>query len=219
MWLLWAAAVVLCLAAPLSWWAAWRDRAVWLAVTKPLTMLALLGAVLTTAWQGLLSLAVLVALACGLVGDVALLFGPSERGSRSWPLPAGLGAFLLGHLAYLAAVAMAPQSPAPFPAPAVVVAPVAFVVALVWGVPVARAAAGLSGAVAVYQVVLLALAVAAAARGPWLLLAGASLFVTSDLLLGRSLFLAKRLWSAPAVMSSYHLAQVLLVTGLLVRSG
>ena len=212
-------AVVLAVSAPVSWWAAWQGDRRLMVLMKPLPMLALIGLVLLVPGPGPVAMALLLALVCGLVGDVALLDPPSGDPPAAYRLPLGLGAFLLGHLAYLAAIAWAPQSGWPFPWPGVVAGPLALVLAAVWGRPVARAAGALRAPVIVYQAVILTLLIAAAARGPWVLVAGAAFFVASDLMLGRSLFLATKRWHGPAVMVTYHLAQVLLVVGLLVPSG
>lgn len=212
-------AAVLAVSAPVSWWAAWRSKVRLMAAMKPLPMLALAGIALILPWQGALSVAVLAALVLGVVGDVALLDPPSGRPPRTYGLPVGLGSFLLGHLAYLVAVWLAPQTGPPFPWPAVPAAVGALVLLATLGRSVVGAAAALKVPVVVYQVVLLTLATAAAARGPWLLLVGAILFVASDLLLGWSMFRRKRSWMPPEVMVTYHVAQVLLVLGLLGAGG
>ncbi len=211
--------VVAGVTAAVCWWAAWRNHRWAMALSKPLPMLALVAVALLLPWQGWVTVLVVVCLVCGLVGDVVLLDPPSGRRPGPYRLPAGLGAFLVGHVAYLGAMLAAPAVGSPFPWPALVAFPLAVAVAWCWGRPLLAGAGELRWPVAAYQAVILAMALAAAARGPWVLVAGAVLFVASDLLLGRSLFLAARRWSALAVMVTYHLAQLLLVIGLVGRAG
>ncbi len=196
-----------------SWWAAWRQSPRLMMVVKPLPMLALLVAAWLLGGDGP-RVAVTVALALGLVGDLALL-DPPTGAMRPWQLPVGLGAFLLGHLAFLVAVAQAAPGGPPFPWPVVAAGVLGVAVVARWGVPVARAAGRLRVPVAAYEAVLLTLGVAAWARGGWCTALGATSFVASDLLLGRSLFLAATRWSPPVVMATYHAAQTLLTVGLL----
>ncbi len=208
-----------CVTAPLCWWAAWHGRRWWMAVSKPLPMIALLAIALSLPWQGSRSVLVVAALVCGLLGDLVLLDPPSGRPARPEQLPLGLGAFLVGHVAYGAAILLGPMAGPPFPWPVVAVVPVALMVAWRWGWPVIRAAGALRFAVGVYEVVIVSLAIVASVSGGWLVLIGAALFVTSDLLLGRALFISPRRWSPTAVMATYHLAQGLLVAGLLSQAG
>jgi uncharacterized membrane protein YhhN len=152
---------------------------------------------------------VLLALLLGLVGDVLLLPGPD----RFVP---GLVAFLLGHLAWVAACVRAGLD-----RPALGwLGVAALVVALVAGrriLPAARehGGAALAGAVAAYMLVIGAMAVVGWATGLVLVGLGATLFVVSDTVLALGRFVRERPWTRPVVMVTYHLAQALLVAGLL----
>jgi uncharacterized membrane protein YhhN len=178
---------------------------------KPAVMVALgavalaLGAADTTSGRW-----VLAALAFGLVGDLALL-GDSEA-----RFLAGLGAFLVGHLAWVAAfVASGLEEPV-----LAVVGLVVVVVALVLGraiVPGAHREGGaaLAAPVVAYMAVIAAMALTGWATGLLLVGLGAGLFVVSDTVLGLGRFGHERPLTRPVVMVTYHGAQMLLVAGLL----
>lgn len=150
---------------------------------------------------------ILAGLVLSLAGDVALL----------WPkegfLP-GLIAFLLAHLAYIAAFASRARllsRPAPFLLYAAVAA---LVLASLWpGVP-----AGLRVPVLLYVVCLAAMAAQAAAvwlatrgtpaaRGAWSAAIGGALFVLSDALLATNKFAGPMPLASLWVLGSYWAAQ------------
>lgn len=204
----WLAAGLL---AAVDWWAVARGRPGVERWAKPAVMVAL-GAVAvsldapgsTTGWW------VLVALALGLVGDVLLLGDSDAR------FLGGLAAFLVGHLAWVAAfVATGLDAPDGAWVGAAVV-----LVALAAGhriVPGAHREGGpaLSVPVVLYMGVIAAMAVTGWATGLVVVGLGASLFVVSDTLLGLGRFDHERPWTRVVVMVTYHLAQALLVAGLL----
>jgi uncharacterized membrane protein YhhN len=206
----WVAAALTAVVAVLDWRAVVRDdrrteRWAKPAVVVGLAVVALLGGAggtTTGRW-------VLLALALGLVGDVLLLPGPD----RFVP---GLVAFLLGHLAWVGAcLGVGLDRPA-----LGWVGVGVLVVALVAGrriLPAAHRAGGptLAGAVAAYMLVIGAMAVVGWATGLVLVGLGATLFVVSDTVLAIGRFVQERRWTRPVVMVTYHLAQGLLVAGLL----
>ncbi len=210
------AAVVLawCLAGVLAlvdWWAVVRGQRSVERWAKPAVMLALAAVAVALGAPGsAVGWWVLAALGLGLVGDVLLLGDSPAR------FLGGLAAFLVGHLAWLAAFALSGLD-----APARAWLGVA-VVALALGaghriVPGAHREGGaaLSAPVVVYMGVIAAMAVTGWATGSVVVGLGASLFVVSDTLLGMGRFHRAHPWSRPAVMVTYHLAQALLVAGLL----
>lgn len=206
----WAAAALTAVVAVLDWRAVVRgdqrtERWAKPAVVVGLGVVALLagaGGTTTGRW-------VLLALALGLVGDVLLLPGPD----RFVP---GLLAFLLGHLAWVAAcVSVGLGVPALGWVGLGVLS-----VALVAGRHILPAAhrdggAALAGAVAAYMLVIGTMAVVGWATGRLLVGLGASLFVASDTVLAIGRFVRQHRWTGPVVMVTYHLAQALLVAGLL----
>lgn len=206
----WVAAAVTAVVAVADWRAVVRgdlrtERWAKPAVVGGLVVVALLagaGGSATGRW-------VLVALVLGLVGDVLLLPGPDR-------FVAGLVAFLLGHLAWVAAcVGAGLDRPALGWVGAGVLA-----VALLAGHRILPAAhhhggAALGGAVTAYLLVIGAMVVAGWATGLLLVGLGATLFVASDTVLAMGRFVQERAWTRPVVMVTYHLAQALLVAGLL----
>ena len=81
---------------------------------------------------------------------------------------------------------------------------------------VADGGVGLAVAVAVYMAVIGAMAVTGWATGRPLVGLGATLFVVSDTVLAMGRFVQPRRWTSVVVMVTYHLAQALIVAGLLV---
>jgi alkenylglycerophosphocholine/alkenylglycerophosphoethanolamine hydrolase len=182
-------------------------------VFKPAVMLALIGVVLSMdgvlfsdrgperAWF-------LVALTLGLIGDVCLML-PVDL--FLW----GLGAFLLGHLAYIAGFLSAGEDLRASGAAAVAL--------VVTGVPVGRRVLAsvrrtrpsLVAPVAIYSVALSVMVVAAAGSpGRWAVV-GAALFYASDSMIGWHRFVRPRAWAPLTIAVTYHLGQALLVLSLL----
>ncbi len=150
----------------------------------------------------------LVGLVLCLVGDVMLL-GSSERRFRL-----GLVAFLIAHLAYLLALFQMPHA-SPLWLGVVLVALVLAAVLAVGLVPLARRDPLVGGPPTAYAVVLGFLAGYAWFTGNLLLAVGASLFVLSDALIGHTRFVRDFRHSHVVVMVTYHLAQLLIVLGVL----
>jgi len=154
----------------------------------------------------------IVALAASLAGDW-LLLPPGQ-------FAAGLVAFLVAHLAYLALFLLGDLE-ARWATAGLVAAVVLLATA---GRPILAGArrAGLGGPVAAYFGAICAMAIAATASGSVLGAAGAWLFVASDTLLGWDRFAAAPAASTGAearrriaVIVPYHAAQVLLVIAVL----
>ncbi len=146
----------------------------------------------------------------GLVGDIALL------GKSSTSFLAGLSAFALGHLAYVAAAWSTAHDSG------LVVVGALFVVGLFafrfvgQTVPGAFASGGriLGVAVIVYAAVISAMILSAAATGLLLALVGAMLFSGSDWVIGYDRFVAPVAHRGLVVMVPYHVGQALLILGL-----
>lgn len=147
------------------------------------------------------------ALALSLLGDVLLML-PSDR------FVAGLAAFLLAHLCYVAGFLTRAPSAAGFVVAAVVVAVLVAPVAV-------RIVAGLGPRsslrvpVLAYMVVISVMAAAALSSGRPLAGAGAVLFAASDAMIAWNRFVRPFPAASVAIMVSYHLGQAALVLSLL----
>ncbi len=206
-----AAALATGCVAALDWWSVGRARRDVERWAKPAVIVGLVAVALAAGAGGsTVGRWVLLALALGLVGDVLLLDDGDAR------FVGGLSAFLVGHLAWVAAVVAAGLD-----APRLGAVGVAVVlVALVAGrriLPAAVRSSGpaLGGAVAAYMAVIGGMAVLGWATGDLLVGLGATLFVASDTVLALGRFVEERPWTRLTVMVTYHLAQSLLVAGLL----
>ncbi len=122
---------------------------------------------------------ILVGLAFGAGGDVALMLKPKPA------FTVGLFLFLVGHAAYIVAVAQV-VPPAEWASPLAALPIVAAVPVTLWLWPhLGR----MRGPVALYIAVIVAMVVAALATGNTVLIAGAALFFASDLGVARRRFI------------------------------
>lgn len=205
-WVLLALAAV---AAAVNWWSRGVDSRPVEYVSKPLTLLLLIGVALALdprhadqrAWF-------VAALVLSLAGDVFLML-PADR------FVAGLASFLLAHVAYVVGINLHPGSAGALLVAAAVVAVVAGAV----GVRIVRglAASGagrMVGPVIAYMAVISVMVVSALAAGPWAAGAGAVLFFASDGLIAWNRFVVPLGWAPVAIMVTYHLGQAGLVLSL-----
>jgi len=205
-WVLLAGAGV---AAVANWWSRLVGSRRVEYVSKPATMLALVGVALALdplhadqrAWF-------VAGLVLSLAGDVFLML-PADR------FVAGLGSFLLAHVAYVVGLNLHPGSATALLVASVVVALVAVGV----GIRIVRGAAAagggrLAGPVVAYMAVISAMVVSAVAAGPWIAGAGAVLFFASDGLIAWNRFVTPIRWAPVAIMVTYHLGQAGLVLSL-----
>ena len=188
----------------IDWIAVLRDWGRVEEVAKPLVMLLLLVVTLESL-DGAQRTAVAAAVVFGLLGDVALL-------NRIDAFIAGLGAFLVGHLLYVAGFAIEGLKPAPTAIG--VVAAVVLVGAL--GRPIIAAVrhTPLHIPVAVYVVVIAAMVATSIGTTRWVAAAGGVMFAVSDALLGNDRFVTPRTDRRIVVMVLYHLGQFAIVGGL-----
>jgi uncharacterized membrane protein YhhN len=181
-------------------------------VLKPLA-LGLLVAAAATADLGAAKPWVLAALVFGLLGDVGLLL---SSGRTDPPFLGGLGAFLLGHVAYLVAFSIAGLRGIDVVAGLLIAAGSAAVAlpavlrgaARSAGRPFALVVAGYAGALA-------AMTTLAVGTGRWPTAAGGVLFLVSDTLIARQRFVGPVRSGDLLVITTYHLAQALIVIGLI----
>lgn len=206
----WAFAAATALFALGDWWAVATERASVRHVTKPAALAALIGVAVTLdpTVSPAIRTAMVVGLVCSLAGDVFLML------PEKW-FVAGLGSFLLGHIAYVVAMQWAPTSVV---GTLVGLAVVALGVGLVGQRVVRGVAAGenrsLVGPVIAYLTVISAMVVSAfGTEAPWAIV-GASLFYVSDATLAWNRFLVPLRWGPLAVMVTYHLGQIGLVAWL-----
>jgi len=167
-------------------------------VAKPATLLALL----VYAGSGHPSPWLVAALAFSLLGDVFLML-PADL------FLAGLGAFLVAHLAYIGTF-VGPVAPR-LVWLAVVIGVLAPVAARILHAVPDRA---LRAPVAVYSLAISLMVASAVASASTVAIAGAMLFLVSDMLIAWNRFVQPRPWAPLAIIVTYHLGQLGLATAL-----
>ena len=197
--------------AVVDWWAVAQSLRRLELFAKPATM-AVLVAVAAVAGDapGDVRTWLVVGAVFGLVGDVSLL-GDGENAFM-----AGLGAFAIGHLAYVVS-ALQVGFDARWALPGAV-----FVAGLMGYrfvsriVPGARQHGGsvLAGAVVFYALVISAMVFTAWSSAAWLAAVGAMLFAVSDWVLGYQRFVGPLPGRRLSVIVPYHVGQTLLIIGL-----
>jgi uncharacterized membrane protein YhhN len=183
-------------------------------VTKPGAMVLLVGVAVAldpAAGEGGRRTWFVVALLLSLAGDVFLML-PTDR------FVAGLGSFLLAHVAYIGGFLVDPPDGAALGVAALVVVVVAPALAapVVWSLR--RAHPELTVPVVVYMLVISTMVVLALATGSVLAGAGAVLFFVSDYLIARNRFVRPLAWAPLAIMVLYHLGQAGLALSLTSRT-
>jgi uncharacterized membrane protein YhhN len=194
-----------------DWFAVVTSRKQLEYVAKPATMIALIGVALSLVpvsatqqrWF-------VVALAFGALGDVFLML-PRNL------FVAGLAAFLVGHVAYVAGFNAAGVSPTIVALFAVaILLPASMILpGIIQGIRRNKQPA-LIPAVLVYSLVITAMLASAVATGNALAIVGGVLFYTSDTLIGYNRFVAPRPWMPLAIIVTYHVGQAGLVLSLAV---
>jgi uncharacterized membrane protein YhhN len=194
-----------------DWYAVWRgDRRTeqW---AKPATLVALivatlvLGATDTAAGRWLL-----VALAFGLAGDVALL----EKSDSRFRL--GLAAFLVGHVAFVLCFIQVGLDPRGWNYLSFLVLGACLLATRqVAASTYLRGGLALAAPVALYTVVIGAMVIYAFTTGEPLIAVGATVFAVSDTVLARDRFVRPWEGAQLLVMVTYHVGQALIVIGVL----
>ena len=202
-------------AALVDWYVVARDDRRHETWAKPLVLVSLvvaalvLGAADTGPGRWLL-----VALAFGLLGDVALLSDSLPR------FKAGVWAFLVGHLAYLVCFAtLGLPRPAWSWAGLAVLALALFATRRVVPATHRLDGAALSVPVGVYSLVIAAMLVCAWLTGEPLVALGATVFVTSDAILSVDRFVRRLPHAKLALIVTYQVGQALIVAGVLAAAG
>ncbi|MEO6999209.1 MAG: lysoplasmalogenase [Terracoccus sp.] len=210
---LWVLSVALGVTMLLNWSSVLRSDVIVERITKPTIMLLMIGLAWSLDGEGRVdgtpSLRVLlVALGLSLVGDVLLLNATQGR------FLGGLAAFLAAHVAYVWAILETPGRGG-FPWWVVPLVPALLILHARFGRDIVVGAGRQRLPVLLYQLALFALVLVAGWKGDWLVMAGAALFVVSDTVLGHDRFVLERRFAPIQTIVTYHLAQVLLVVGLL----
>lgn len=181
-------------------------------VAKPLTLLLLIGVALALdPDDSAVRTWFFAALVLSLAGDVFLMLERRAEGL----FVAGLGSFLLGHLAYIGGFLVDGVVATRFGIGVAVVA----VAVGVLGLPILRGVRegpepALSGPVVAYMLVISTMVACAIGAGRPLAVVGAVLFYASDSLIALHRFVRPVPHGRLAIMTTYHLAQVALVLSL-----
>ena len=214
-WMYFATALLVAaaIAAAVDWWAVATSRRSTEVTAKPIAMASLLGVALVGGGvPGDVRVALVVGAALGLIGDVALL-GESDAAFMT-----GLGAFAVGHIAYVVAAVLVGFDvlwTLPGIAFSAILLGTRFVTHTV---PGARRAGGdvLAGVVVLYSIVISVMVSSAWATRIWLAAVGAMLFAFSDWMLGYQRFVNRVRHGRLAVIVPYHVGQAMLIVGLAV---
>jgi uncharacterized membrane protein YhhN len=186
---------------------------------KPLTLALLVAAAVSADLPTAVKPWVVAALVFGLLGDVALMLSAPDTARPDGPFLLGLAAFLAGHVCYLAAFARYGLGGLQLVAGLLIVMGAA-ALTLPRILIRAKAAGGqeLMAVVGAYAAVLGAMAVLAVGTKSVLTAIGGLLFLGSDIVLAWQRFV-RPIRSGPVlVIVTYHLAQFLIVLGLIHRS-
>jgi uncharacterized membrane protein YhhN len=206
----WVLAAVTVAFAVVDWWATHAERRSVRSVSKPATLAALIGVAVTLdpSVSPTIRTWMVIGLVLSLAGDIFLML------DEKWFL-AGLGSFLLGHLAYVVGLQLAPTSMA-FTLVGLAVVAASFAAV---GRPMLQrlgrgAHRGLLLPVIAYAAVISAMVVSAFGTADLWAVLGAGLFYVSDGTLAWNRFLERRRRGPLAVMVTYHLGQFGLVAWL-----
>lgn len=185
-------------AALANWWSRLRHDDRLEQWTKPLTTVLVIALAAVSGAPGDQIAVAVVALTLCLAGDVFLLPAVDR-------FVLGLASFLLGHVVF---VVLFVQYGLESVALGAVAAMVALVLAITAGVVIVRKAAAQDAAlrlpVAAYLAVISTMAVLGwSTSSPWVV-AGTTLFVLSDSVLGWRQFVRPATWMGPVVMVTYH---------------
>lgn len=186
------------LAAGTNWWSRIADNETVEQWSKPLTTVLVIGVALVSgAPHSHVAIAVLALVLC-LMGDIALMPVVDN-------FVAGLAAFLLGHVVF---IALFVRYGLPHPALAGVALLFGAVVAGTVGRVIVAGATHQDHALRIpvlaYLTVILSMSAFGWATGNWWVIVGSVLFVISDSVLGWRQFVHDRSWMGLAVMVTYH---------------
>lgn len=192
--------VATALVAVADWWSRWRDDDRIERFAKPLATIGVIGLALVSGAPGEQITVAVVALVLCLAGDVFLMPMIDK-------FVFGLASFLLGHLVFIILFIQYGLDSAPLAGIALVLA--GLLIASVGQVIVRGAKLrdpALRTPVLAYLCVISSMAAFGwATRLPWVI-AGTTLFVVSDAILGWGQFVRRRNWMPVSIMVTYHAA-------------
>lgn len=194
-----------------DWWAVGTNHKVVEYAAKPLTMVMLITVALNLdVTSDAVLIAFVAALLFSLLGDVFLML-PGEQ----W-FVFGLGAFLVGHLAYIVGLVLRGMTPAAFVVGLVVVGLAVLVIGRkILGSVRKSDTPELAVPVTAYiGVISVMVACAFGTLDPFAIVGGV-LFYTSDALIAWNRFVQAYPWGRVAIMITYHLGQIGLVLSLI----
>ncbi len=145
------------------------------------------------------------ALVLSMLGDVFLML-PTDL------FVFGLGAFLLGHVAYTVGLNLHTDGIWLLAVPVPIIAAL-LAARLVRGIR-SKGEAALVPPVIAYVLVIGAMVSSAVASGNAVAAAGAGLFMVSDAVIGETRFVREQVWGGLVIMVTYHLGQALLTVSL-----
>lgn len=189
---------VTALVALADWWSRWRHHDGVEQWAKPLATLGVIGLALVSGAPRDQVVVAVIALALCLAGDVFLLPAIDK-------FVLGLASFLLGHLVFVVLFVKYGLPEARLGGIALVLAGI--LIASIGQVVVRGAALhdqALKKPVLAYLCVISAMAAVGWATGRWWVIAGTTLFVVSDSILGYRQFVRPRPWMPVAIMVTYH---------------
>ena len=200
-----------------DWYAVARTRHRLELVAKPLVMVGLIVAASAAHLRGDVSRPWLIAaLVLGLLGDVGLAVSDDEATEPDLAFMAGLGSFLLGHVCFVVTFVGAGQRAGGVAAGLAIVAVVAVLV-LRRVVQGAARSGGvqLAAAVSIYAAALSTMVVCGVGTGLAFTAVGAVVFMASDATLAFDRFVRPVPRAPVIVIVTYHLAQAMIIGGLL----
>lgn len=205
----WAMVAGVVVIALVDWFAVRTENRQLEYAAKPATMVALIGVALELhPVDSSMRTWFVIALVCSLAGDVLLMLPNEEL------FVAGLGSFLVGHVAYIVGLISGGVSTG-----AVVVGAIITLVLLGSFAPtIIKGAkekdARLAVPVFIYVLTISVMVTLAIGSTVPIAIAGAALFYASDFTIGWSKFVADFAQSRMVIITTYHLAQLLLVLSL-----